>query len=290
MRFGYQILAHLLLSSLLASVALSEEILPIPYNLDESRSNSLDNFNDLADNTVGQNIHLEPIRRDGYSIGHVFKGQTIVLTRLHDLVSKIATSPLSLGYDDSASRKPYNKRINAGKYIDGYTTVTRGVASTSVAPNDWAVSGHVHTVGRYHSHGQRGGEQPKGDFFDVRLLGTGAISFSFDVDQRLLAMRLVMLRQSLPSYHYAPEVTSFHVEVRFYDRDGNLIDSQLVDPRLSSTIAFQRCHRLRDIAGIQILSNVPHGIAIDDLTYDSTLPDKEAEKEFEVDPCPFFGA
>jgi len=85
-------------------------------------------------------------------------------------------------------------------------------------------------------------------------------------------------------------VTSFHVEVRFYDRDGNMIDSQLVDPRLSSTIAFQRCHRLRDIAGIQILSNVPQGIAIDDLTYDSTLPSKVAEEEFEVDPCLFFGA
>lgn len=103
-------------------------------------------------------------------------------------------------------------------------------------------------------------------FPESRAGGEGAIAALFDINQRALGFRVA----AEPTPETEPAPPKGRMTVRFYRRDGSLIDE--LDLALEwgrAGYGFAMADDSRDIAGITITNRDPAGIAIDDIVFDA---------------------
>lgn len=92
---------------------------------------------------------------------------------------------------------------------------------------------------------------------NFNAVGEGSLAFVFNVDQGEFGFQLV-------------GGDGGDAVVSFYDRAGNLIDSELVTGLANSFYGFSRDGGINDIAGVTITNNDGGGIGLDNLRF--TIP------------------
>ncbi|MGB7317163.1 MAG: hypothetical protein WBC85_04280 [Planktotalea sp.] len=110
--------------------------------------------------------------------------------------------------------------------------------------------GAMHLLGTIvlHGHGHR--TYPR-----VEAVGEGSLAVLFDRDQPSLAFDIRGGEQGFAT-------------VRFFRRDGSVIDTLTLGPLAEDSFGFTRQNSQPDIAGFLLLNTDPQGIALDNLRFE----------------------
>ncbi len=222
------------------------------------------------------------IKTHGAQFAEGFSGQYFRFERYSDVTGTTTFAPLTLNPDMTV------QSFDGGRARSQDYNLT----PVMIGSNNPALAGFYYRrvkVKRIVYSGLQKDTAPTTSFSTItqKMFGTGAVSILFDVDQRMVSLDLVRLSQPLPdNERLDPTVKNDTIFIKLFRRDGTFIDEQRLMNWPSGPVAIQRCYKIRDIAGIQITSNLRLGLAIDDLRFDIKTPNEQDENKYQTKPCP----